>query len=110
MQHGTLFTEDFLKEGIRQTPDWQEFRDADFQAADTSLKEIFAPFSVGATHNEADTEERIIYKVLAAIGWDGLILRKNTMAAKGSEDIPDAVLLPDRDALARADKAKKPAE
>jgi hypothetical protein len=110
MQNGTLFTEDFLQEGIRQTPDWQEFKDAQLTALEDSLKQILASFAVGASHNEADTEERVIYKVLGALGWEGLILRRNTMAAKGSEDIPDAVLLPNPDALALADKAKKPAE
>src|SRR5579885_571776 len=110
MQNGTLFTEDFLMEGIRQTPDWQEFEDTESKKIEASLREIFAPLESGAVHNEADTEERVIYKVLAALGWDGLILRRNTMAAKGSEDIPDGLLLPDNSALTLADKTKRPAE
>ena len=84
MQDGTLFTEDFLLQGVQQTADWQEFKDADLKTIEAGLKAIFAPFSVGANHNEADTEERVIYKVLDALGWEGLILRRNTMAAKGS--------------------------
>jgi hypothetical protein len=28
MQNGTLFTEDFLLEGIKQTQDWKDFADA----------------------------------------------------------------------------------
>jgi hypothetical protein len=110
MQNGTLFTEDFLREGVQQTPDWQEFKDADLKTVESALKSIIAPFEAGASHNEADTEERIIYKVLAALGWDGLVLRRNTMATKGKEDIPDGLLLPDNSALALADKAKKPAD
>lgn len=110
MQDGTLFTEDFLREGVRETSDWREFEESDFATTETNLRKILAAFEADAIHNEADTEERVIYKALGALGWDGLILRKNIMAAKGSEDIPDAVLLPDRDALALADKARKPAE
>ena len=52
----------------------------------------------------------IIYKVLSALGWEGLILRRNTMAVKGKEDIPDGLLLPDTAALVLADKTRKPVE
>jgi hypothetical protein len=110
MQNGTLFTEDFLGQGVQQTPDWEAFNDDALKIAEGALKKIFAPFEAGAGHNEADTEERIIYKVLTALGWDGLILRRNTMAVKGREDIPDGLLLPDNSALVLADKAKKPSE
>ena len=107
MHNGTLFTQDFLREGIQATPDWGEFTDSEFAAAKSALKKIIDPFVSGATHNEADTEERVIYPIFDALGWTDLILRKNTMAKKGHEDIPDAVLLPDTEALSHADKAKK---
>ncbi|MEI9990292.1 MAG: hypothetical protein WDM86_09655 [Rhizomicrobium sp.] len=110
MQNGTLFTDDFLREGILQTPDWQQFSKSEFDTIKAELKKIVLPFHSGATHNEADTEERIIYPVLSALGWQGLILRKNTMAKKGHDDIPDALLLPNGDALTLADKAKQAAE
>ncbi len=71
------------------------------------MKKILDPFVSGATHNEADTEERVIYPVFNALGWADLILRKNTMAKKGHEDIPDALLLPDAKSLLRADKVKR---
>jgi predicted type IV restriction endonuclease len=71
------------------------------------LRKIFAPFHSGAQHNEADTEERIIYPVLSALGWENLILRKNTMAEKGRDDVPDALLLPDDASLKLADKSKQ---
>jgi hypothetical protein len=106
MQNGTLFTQDFLREGIRATPDWREFTDAEFLRAKSALKKIFDPFVSGATHNEADTEERVIYPVFNTLGWTDLILRKNTMAKKGHEDIPDALFLPDTESLSRADKVK----
>jgi hypothetical protein len=60
MHNGTLFTEDFLRRGIQATPDWQEFTDAEFLTVKSALKKIFDPFTSGATHNEADTEERVI--------------------------------------------------
>jgi hypothetical protein len=110
MQNGTLFTEDFLREGVLQTSDWQNFPASELETAEDRLEKILSTFEIGAIHNEADTEERVIYKVLEALGWEGLILRRNTMAAKGSEDIPDGLLLPDKAALALADKTKKPVE
>lgn len=110
MQKGTLFTDDFLREGIRATSDWQELESSEFQKLEQTLKQIVRPFVVGAHHNEADTEERVIYPVLSALGWNGLILRRNTMTERGKDDIPDALLLADKEALARADKARKPAE
>lgn len=110
MRRGTLFTEDFLRDGIRETADWRELDPAWLASTETALKEILAPFESGAAHNEADTEERIIYKVLDVLGWDGLILRRNAMAAKGSADVPDALLLPDREALELADRSRTPAE
>jgi len=107
MQNGTLFTQDFLREGIRATSDWQEFKDLEFLNLKTALKKILDPFVSAATHNEADTEERVIYPVFNALGWTNLILRKNTMAKKGHEDIPDALLLPDNESLSKADQANK---
>jgi hypothetical protein len=109
MQNGTLFTEDFLREGILQTSDWQALSPIEVDAAKSALRNIFAPFHSGAQHNEADTEERIIYPVLSALGWENLILRKNTMAEKGRDDVPDALLLPDDASLKLADKSKQAA-
>ena len=110
MRNGTLFTQDFLREGILTTSDWEEFTDAEFVSTKSVLKQIFDRFASGAAHNEADTEERVIYPVFSALGWGDLILRKNTMAKKGHEDVPDALLLPDAESLSRADKAKKASE
>lgn len=62
MQNGTLFTQDFLREGIRATPDWQELTEAEFLNVKSALKKIFDTFFSGAIHNEADTEERVIYR------------------------------------------------
>lgn len=107
MQNGTLFTEDFLNDGIRETEDWQKFSVPDFDAVAKKVKAIIAPFSAGASHNEGDTEERVIYPIFSALGWDGLILRRNSM---GGGDIPDGLLLPDGDARKLADKTKKPQE
>ena len=91
-----------------QTPDWKEFAKPEFEATKAALKKIVTNFASGAKHNEADTEERIIYPVLGELGWRDLILRKNTMALKGHDDIPDALLMPDEAALKLADKSKTP--
>jgi hypothetical protein len=72
MHNGTLFTQDFLREGILATSDWQEFTDAEFLSTKSALEKIFSPFVSGATHNEADTEERVIYPIFNALGWKDL--------------------------------------
>jgi hypothetical protein len=49
----------------------------------------------------------VIYRVLDALGWNGLVIRQATMAARGREDVPDGLLLPDEPALALADRTSR---
>lgn len=66
--HGQLFTSDFLREGIRETPGGAQTETAlaEFHEA---VRRIFvgAPAHVGL--NEAQTEHEIILPVLKALGW-----------------------------------------
>jgi hypothetical protein len=41
MQKGTLFTDDFLREGIRATSDWQELVESEFEATEAKLKAMW---------------------------------------------------------------------
>ena len=66
MSAGTLFTEDFLAEGIIQSPDWQ---DLDARCRDrlrTRIADVFASVVDPASLNEAQTQHRIIEPVLSS--------------------------------------------
>ena len=70
---GQLFTTDFLAEGIKETPVWKQLDDASVDAFIGNLKAIFAPLKAATHLNEADTENEIIVKGLAELGWRGLL-------------------------------------
>lgn len=98
---GQLFTSDFLKEGIKETPVWKQADDATVDAFIGALQAIYAPFAADSHLNEPDTENDIIVKVLAALGWDEL-LRQNSASEKRREDIPDLLLFSEANAKALA--------
>lgn len=88
--HGQLFTSDFLREGIRETPGWNEAEN-DFVAFRAALQRSLSHVAVGTTLNEAQTEDEIILPVLAALGWTQH-LRQQTANRSGREDVPDFLL------------------
>lgn len=66
---GQLFTQDFLKTGIADTPVWQGITDAELDVFITDLKTICAPYKVGRNLNEPMTENEILVRVLVQPGW-----------------------------------------
>ncbi len=103
---GQLFTTDFLAEGIKETPVWKHLDDTSVDAFIGNLKSVFAQVKATTRLNEADTENEIIVKVLAALGWPDL-LRQQSASQKRREDIPDLLLFPDANAKAAALKEKR---
>ncbi len=88
---GQLFTTDFRAEGIKETPVWKQLDDASVAAFIGNLKAILAPIKAGTRLNEADTENELIVKVLAELGWPDL-LRQQSATEKRRKDIPDLLL------------------
>ncbi len=88
--HGQLFTSDFLREGIRETPGWIA-AEKDFGAFRESVRRIFSGVTAETTLNEAQTEDEIILPVLAALGWTQH-LRQQTANRTGRQDVPDFLL------------------
>jgi hypothetical protein len=105
--NGQLFTQDFLDEGIKTTPPWENFPDADLDAFINRLHEIYAPFRSDSKLNEAGTEQEIIVKVLAALGWSDLLLPQNTASGTRREDVPDWLLFSDSNAKTAALRERK---
>jgi hypothetical protein len=107
--NGQLFTQDFLISGIAQTPVWKNLNDASIDALVQSLKSIYQPFSANSRPNEATTEQEIIVKVLAQLGWSDLALPQVSASGSRREDVPDLLLFPDLVAKAAALNEKRDA-
>ena len=95
---GTLFTDAFLFDGIRDTTAWRSTTDQEVASFAAALDRAFSAFSPEATPNEAATESEIILPVLSALGFQHLVPRQTASAL----DIPDFLLFPDAEAKRRA--------
>ena len=91
---GSLFAEDFLREGITQLPDWEaaDERFEDFRSAVTGFLHRFPS---GLAPNESQTEDDLIWPVLARLGWESS-LRQQNLSARGRRDVPDGLLFEDK--------------
>ena len=90
---GQLFTQDFLKTGIGDTPAWQGITDAELDAFIADLKTIYAPYKAGSNLNEPMTENEILVRVLVKLGWTD-ILTQQIASKTRREDVADMLLLP----------------
>ena len=98
---GHLFTEYFLTEGIRATPEWREsVASADaFESFRDGVRERYGALSGSVDPNEAVTEQELIRPVLEMLGWTDYLPQQG---AARNEDIPDHLLFQDADSKARA--------
>jgi hypothetical protein len=103
--HGQLFTSDFLSEGIRETPGWTA-AEAGFVAFREKVLRLFAGLRGSEALNEAQTEDEVILKVLAALGWTEF-LRQATASRSGRADVPDFLFFasPEAKQAARAERS-----
>ena len=98
---GSLFSNDFLRESIVQLADWQAFDDADVTALQQQLGAVFDRFPIEQTPNESQTEDDLIWPILACLGWTES-LRQQNLSPRGREHVPDGILFADDAAKARA--------
>jgi hypothetical protein len=105
--HGLLFSSDFLREGIRQTPGWMQSESA-FVRFREAIAGIFRGIDAGTTFNEPQTEDDIILRVMAALGWTDF-MRQASASAAGRSDVPDFLFFADADAK-RAARAESRAD
>ena len=89
---GQLFTQDFLRHGIRETPPYLALGDGVFAAFAACLRSIFSGLNADTTLNEAQTEQLVIEPVLAALGWGQDYLPQVNLSGKRREDVPDILL------------------
>ena len=96
---GHLFTEYFLTEGIRATPEWREsVASADaFESFRDGVRERYGALSGSVDPNEAVTEQELIRPVLEMLGWADYLPQFRLR-----EDILDLLLFPDAASKERA--------
>lgn len=99
---GQLFTQDFLTRGVFDTPPCQSLDDAALGAFSNALQVLFKGLDGASTINEAQTEQLIINKVLAALGWADDTLPQVNADPKGREAVPDCLLFASSAAKAAA--------
>ena len=95
---GQLFTEYFLEEGIRATPEWSASAGA-FALFKDGVRERYEALSLAAEPNEAVTEQELIRPVLELLGWADYLPQQGTA---GGEEIPDHLLFVDAESKGRA--------
>ena len=65
---GSLFAENFLCESIVGTPDGQDVDDTALDGLEVSLRDVFTTFPTDRSPNESQTEDDLIWPVLACLG------------------------------------------
>ena len=95
---GHLFTQYFLTDGIRLTPERQFQRPA-FVAFRDAARRLFQDFAAYHEPNETQTEQDLIRPLLQLLGWTDDISQPT---APGGEDRPDLLLYQDTQARPRA--------
>ena len=98
---GSLFASDFLSDAITRSPDWQELDDASLEELEAALRAICDRFPAAASPNESQTEDDLIWPVLARLGWTAS-LRQQNLSAYGRVDVPDGLLFADEAAKGQA--------
>jgi hypothetical protein len=110
MPQGTLFTEDFLNEGIRETEAFRHLPAGEIDTLRAQLGAIFAKIADPAQLNEPQTEERIIQPILHALGWADCFSVQERAEKKGRANVPDYLLFASKDAFAQADRKRRAVE
>jgi hypothetical protein len=99
--NGSLFTRDFLTEGICGTDAWAGLTEAALAALRMRLGALLSAFGKVKNPTEAETEKDLIWPLLEAIGWSDMSVQQN-LSVKAREDVPDALLFGDAEAKAKA--------
>lgn len=101
MFQGALFTRDWLKVGIVETPEWRDLEGDEVGRLWKKAQSLLSEHSTRKNPTEAETEDELIYPLLELLGWRHKSVQQN-MTTKGRKDVPDALLFADGDAAERA--------
>jgi len=106
---GSLFSDYFLNEGIKNTEDWQRLSEKELNDAYVEARRRFNEFLERKSPDETDTEDGLIIHFLDLLGFQWT--RQKPLSRKGRRNIPDFVLFPDEKSKEDFDKEppnKKP--
>lgn len=92
MTTGSLFTQYFLQDGIRQTEAYQSLPAEAVAQIKARLAKHWALFSSMASPSEADTESQFIFPVMEELGWEWL---PQAVVDGRRRDVADALLFAD---------------
>ena len=101
MLQGGLFTRDWLTEGICQSEPWLALNDETVEISRATIRALLDDLLRRRSPVEAETEDKLVYPVLRALGWDYVSVQQR-MDARGRHDVPDALLFADAEADAAA--------
>ena len=104
---GSLFTPDFLTDGIRSIADRKALAEGDIDWFSDTVEEIFARFPISQRPNETQTEDDLIWPILEALGWTAW-LRQQNLSPRGGEDVPDGILFESAETKDRANGHRCP--
>ena len=98
---GNLFTDYFLTDGIKATPEWRTSvaAAAQFDTFRDGVRQRYDALTHSQDPNEAVTEQELIRPVLELLGWTNYLPQQG---ASRNEDIPDLLLFPHADAKEQA--------
>ncbi len=98
---GQLFTQYFLSDGIRATPEWRESekQPEPFAVFARAVVDRFREFGGYVHPNEAVTEQELIRPLLELLGWGDYLPQQG---AARNEDVPDHLLFAGAEDKARA--------
>ena len=88
---GSLFTQDFLKEGITETEVWRALEEPALTEFHARVSATFEAFPLDGHPNEAVTERNLIDPILETLGWEHFLVLQS--AGAGRSDVPDYLLL-----------------
>ena len=103
---GSLFSHDFLSKSIVESEWWNLISDEEVDDLEEALVAILDAFPVGGSPNESQTEDDLIWPILAAFGWTQS-LRQQNLSVQGRKDVPDGLLFTDGDLKRRASKCDR---
>lgn len=102
---GTLFTEDFLAEGIVGSAAWQDLTDTEVERARQTIRGILDAVPNPSGLNEAQTQHRIIEPILTELGWTGALDVQTNLERRGRAHVPDYTFFATPEAFATSQAA-----
>ena len=85
MFQGALFTRDWIREGITETPQWHLIAEPELDRLWNDTRALLTEHCGRRKPTEAETEDQLVYPLLELIGWRHKSVQQN-MATKGRKD------------------------